>query len=225
VRYPVLVPNRKGLEAALAAGADEISVFGAASESFSQKNINCSIAESLERFRPVVTEARSRGLRVRGYVSCAVGCPYEGEIAPAAVARVARELHAMGCFEVSLGDTVGVGTPRKTAAMLDAVVREVPVAALAIHAHDTYGQALANVLTALELGVRVIDGSVAGLGGCPYAKGASGNVATEDVIYMLDGMGVRTGVDSDAVIAAGSMICKALGRVSGSRVARARSGS
>jgi hydroxymethylglutaryl-CoA lyase len=225
VRYPVLVPNRKGLEAALAAGADEISVFGAASESFSRKNINCSIAESLERFRPVVTEARSRGLRVRGYVSCAVGCPYEGEIAPAAVARVARELHAMGCFEVSLGDTVGVGTPRKTAAMLDAVVREVPVAALAIHAHDTYGQALANVLTALELGVRVIDGSVAGLGGCPYAKGASGNVATEDVIYMLDGMGVRTGVDSDAVIAAGSMICKALGRVSGSRVARARSGS
>jgi hydroxymethylglutaryl-CoA lyase len=225
VRYPVLVPNRKGLEAALAAGADEISVFGAASESFSQKNINCSIAESLERFRPVVTEARSRGLRVRGYVSCAVGCPYEGEIAPAAVARVARELHAMGCFEISLGDTVGVGTPRKTAAMLDAVVREVPVAALAIHAHDTYGQALANVLTALELGVRVIDGSVAGLGGCPYAKGASGNVATEDVIYMLDGMGVRTGVDSDAVIAAGSMICKALGRVSGSRVARARSGS
>ena len=197
-------------------------MFGAASESFSQKNINCSIAESLDRFRPVVAEALGRGVRVRGYVSCVVGCPYEGEIAPAAVAHVARELHAMGCFEVSLGDTVGVGTPRKTAAMLDAVMREVPVAALAIHAHDTYGQALANVLTALELGVRVVDSSVAGLGGCPYAKGASGNVATEDVIYMLDGMGVRTGVELDAVIKAGRGICAILAMSSRSRVALAR---
>jgi hydroxymethylglutaryl-CoA lyase len=222
-RYPVLVPNLQGLEAALAAGAEEIAVFGAASESFSQKNINCSIAESLERFRPVAEAALARNVRVRGYVSCVVGCPYEGEIAPAAVARVARDLHAMGCFEVSLGDTVGVGTPRKTAAMLDAVMREVPVAALAIHAHDTYGQGLANVLTAMELGVRVIDSSVAGLGGCPYAKGASGNVATEDVIYMLDGMGVRTGVEMDAVIEAGRRASSLLGRPSGSRVARARS--
>ena len=223
VRYPVLVPNLKGLEAALAAGAEEIAVFGAASESFSQKNINCSIAESLERFRPVVAEARARGVRVRGYVSCVLGCPYEGEVAPAAVARVAAALHAMGCFEISLGDTIGVGTPRKAAAMLAAVTAEVPVTALAMHAHDTYGQALANVLTALELGVRVVDSSVAGLGGCPYAKGASGNLATEDLVWMLDGMGVRTGVDLDAVIAAGRRIGAVLDRPGGSRVARARS--
>ena len=225
VRYPVLVPNLKGLEAALAAGAEEIAVFGAASESFSQKNINCSIAESLERFRPVVAEARARGVRVRGYVSCVLGCPYEGEVAPAAVARVAAALHAMGCFEISLGDTIGVGTPRRTAAMLAAVTADVPVTALALHAHDTYGQALANVLTALELGVAVVDSSVAGLGGCPYAKGASGNLATEDLVFMLDGMGVRTGVDLDAVIAAGRRIGAVLGRPSGSRVALARSAS
>ena len=223
VRYPVLVPNLKGLEAALAAGAEEIAVFGAASESFSRKNINCSIAESLERFRPVVDEARAKGVRVRGYVSCVLGCPYEGEIAPSAVARVAAALHAMGCFEISLGDTIGVGTPRKAAAMLAAVTAEVPVTALAMHAHDTYGQALANVLTALELGVAVVDSSVAGLGGCPYAKGASGNLATEDLVWMLDGMGVRTGVDLDAVIAAGRRIGAVLGRAGGSRVARARS--
>jgi hydroxymethylglutaryl-CoA lyase len=222
VRYPVLVPNLKGLEAALAAGTEEIAVFGAASETFSRKNINCSIEESLERFRPVVAAAREAGVRVRGYVSCVVGCPYEGEIAPAAVARVARELHAMGCFEVSLGDTIGVGTPRKTAAMLEAVAAEVPVDALAIHAHDTYGQALANVLTALELGVHVVDSSVAGLGGCPYAKGASGNVATEDLLFMLEGMGVRTGADLDAVVRAGEAICAALGRTTRSKVATAR---
>ena len=222
VRYPVLVPNLKGLEAALAAGAEEIAVFGAASESFSRKNINCSIAESLERFRPVVDEARAKGVRVRGYVSCVLGCPYEGEIAPSAVARVAAALHGMGCFEISLGDTIGVGTPRKAAAMLAAVTAEVPVTALAMHAHDTYGQALANVLTALELGVRVVDSSVAGLGGCPYARGASGNLATEDLVWMLDGMGVRTGVDLDAVIAAGRRIGAVLGRAGGSRVARAR---
>ena len=224
VRYPVLVPNLKGLEAALAAGAREIAVFGAASETFSQKNINCSIAESLDRFRPVVANAVARGVRVRGYVSCVVGCPYEGEIAPAVVARVARSLADMGCFEISLGDTIGVGTPRKTAAMLAAVAAEVPDAALAIHAHDTYGQALANVLTALELGVRVIDSSVAGLGGCPYAKGASGNLATEDLLFMLEGMGVRTGADLDAVCRAGAAICGALGRAPGSKVALARNG-
>ncbi|MFZ1426149.1 MAG: hydroxymethylglutaryl-CoA lyase [Geminicoccaceae bacterium] len=221
VRYPVLVPNLKGLEAALAAGAREIAVFGAASETFSQKNINCSIAESLDRFRPVVANAVARRVRVRGYVSCVVGCPYEGEIAPAAVARVARSLADMGCFEISLGDTIGVGTPRKTAAMLAAVTAEVPDAALAIHAHDTYGQALANVLTALEMGVRVVDSSVAGLGGCPYAKGASGNLATEDLLFMLEGMGVRTGADLDAVARAGATICGVLGRASGSKVARA----
>ena len=221
VRYPVLVPNLKGLEAALAAGADEIAVFGAASETFSQRNINCSIAESLERFRPVAETALAKGVQVRGYVSCVLGCPYEGDIQPGAVARVARELHAMGCFEISLGDTIGVGTPRKTAAMLAAVMAELPVAALAIHAHDTYGQALANVLTALELGVRVVDSSVAGLGGCPYAKGASGNVATEDVVYMLDGMGVPTGVDLAAVIEAGRRICGVLQTTNRSRVAQA----
>jgi hydroxymethylglutaryl-CoA lyase len=222
-RYPVLVPNLQGLEAALAAGAEEVAVFGAASESFSRRNINCGVDESLARFRPVIAGARSHGVRVRGYVSCVAGCPYEGAIAPAAVARVAAELHAMGCFEISLGDTIGVGTPRKVAAMLEAVAGEVPVAALAIHAHDTYGQALANVLTALEMGLRVVDSSVAGLGGCPYAKGASGNLATEDLVWMLDGMGVRTGVDLDAVVAAGRCIGAVLGRPSQSRVARARS--
>jgi len=218
VRYPVLVPNLKGLDTALAAGADEIAVFGAASETFSQKNINCSIAESLERFRPVAEAALAKGIRVRGYVSCVLGCPYESEIAPAAVARVAGALHAIGCFEISLGDTIGTGTPRKTAAMLAAVAAELPVSALAMHAHDTYGQALANVLTALELGVRVVDSSVAGLGGCPYAKGASGNVATEDLVYMLDGMGIRTGVKLQRVIEASRRICAALGKETRSRV-------
>jgi hydroxymethylglutaryl-CoA lyase len=221
-RYPVLVPNLTGLEAALAAGADEIAVFGAASETFSRRNINCSIAESLDRFRPVVEQARARNVRVRGYVSCAVGCPYEGPVAPAAVARVAGELHRMGCFEVSLGDTIGVGTPRATAAMVRAVAAEVPLGALAIHAHDTFGQALANVLACLELGVRVVDSSVAGLGGCPYAKGAAGNVATEDLLFMLEGMGVRTGADLDAVARAGEAVCGVLGRATRSKVAEAR---
>lgn len=223
-RYPVLVPNLKGFEAAHAAGAAEIAVFGAASETFSQRNINCSIAGSLERFRPVVGKASAHGVRVRGYVSCAVGCPYEGEVAPAAVARVAGALFEMGCFEVSLGDTVGVGTPKKVAAMLAAVTGELPVGSLAIHAHDTFGQALANVLTALELGVAVVDSSVAGLGGCPYAEGASGNLATEDLLFMLDGMGVRTGVDLDAVVRAGEAILGALGQATRSKVARARAG-
>lgn len=222
VRYPVLVPNLQGLAAARDAGAREIAVFGAASESFSRKNINCSIAESLERFRPVVEAARAAGLPVRGYVSCALGCPYEGPVAPAAVARVAEALFALGCFEISLGDTIGIGTPRATAAMLEAVMAGLPAAALALHAHDTYGQALANVLTALELGVRVVDSSVAGLGGCPYARGAAGNLATEDLVFMLDGMGVRTGVDLDAVLRAGAAICHELGRPARSKLAQAR---
>ena len=222
VRYPVLVPNLKGLDAARAAGADEIAVFAAASETFSQKNINCGIDDSLERFRPVVTAARAAGMAVRGYVSCVAGCPYEGRIAPAAVVRVVAALHAMGCGEISLGDTIGVGTPRAILTMLRAVAAEVPVGALAIHAHDTYGQALANVLAALEFGVAVVDSSVGGLGGCPYAPGASGNLATEELVYLLDGMGVRTGVDLDAVIRAGERIAAVLGRPTRSKVAAAR---
>ncbi|HMR32115.1 MAG TPA: hydroxymethylglutaryl-CoA lyase [Geminicoccaceae bacterium] len=217
VRYPVLVPNARGLEAALAVGVDEIAVFAAASESFSQKNINCSIAGSLERFAPVMERAKAEGVRVRGYVSCVVGCPYEGVIAPSAVAGVAGRLHAMGCYEVSLGDTVGVGTPRKVAEMVRAVAGEVPVAALAIHAHDTYGQALANVLTCLEMGIGTVDSSVAGLGGCPYAPGASGNLATEDVVYMLEGMGVATGVDLGALVATARVIGSLLDRGSRGR--------
>jgi hydroxymethylglutaryl-CoA lyase len=222
VRYTALTPNAKGLEGALAAGADEVAVFGAASESFSQKNINCSIAESLERFAPVMAEAKARGVPVRGYVSCVLGCPYEGEIAPAAVAGVAAKLFEMGCFEVSLGDTIGTGTPAKAQAMLAAVAERVPVEKLAVHFHDTYGQALANILASLEMGVAVVDSSVAGLGGCPYAKGASGNVASEDVLYMLNGLGIETGVDLDRLIAAGAFISEAIGRPTASKVARAR---
>ena len=221
VAYPVLVPNMKGFEAAAAAGAQEVAVFGAASESFSQKNINSSIAESLARFEPVVAAARARDIRVRGYISCVLGCPYEGDIAPDAVARVADALYRMGCYEVSLGDTIGVGTPGRTQAMLDAVARDVPVEKLAGHFHDTYGQALANVYAALERGVTVFDSSVAGLGGCPYAKGATGNVATEDVAYLLHGLGCTTGVDLDRLIDAGEFICAALGRPSSSKVGRA----
>ena len=217
VRYPVLVPNLKGLEAALAAGVEEIAVFGAASESFSRKNINCSIAGSLERFRPVVEAARARALRVRGYISCVAGCPYEGPIAPAAVARVAKALHEMGCAEISLGDTIGTGTPRKMQAMIEAVAREVPLERLAVHCHDTYGQALANIYAALELGVAVVDSAVAGLGGCPYAAGASGNVASEDVLYMLDGLGIETGVGLAKLAETGAFIAAALGRANGSK--------
>jgi isopropylmalate/homocitrate/citramalate synthase len=221
VAYPVLVPNMKGFEAARAAGAEEIAVFGAASETFSRKNINCSIAESLERFAPVVEAARKQGMRVRGYISCAAGCPYEGEVEPAAVADLAGKLYRMGCYEVSLGDTIGVGTPRKIRAVIGAVAKKVPVAKLAGHYHDTYGQALANIYASLELGVKTFDSSVAGLGGCPYAKGATGNVATEDVIYMLDGLGIHTGVDLEKLFRAGEFICRALGREPASRVARA----
>jgi isopropylmalate/homocitrate/citramalate synthase len=221
VAYPVLVPNLKGFEAALAAGADEVAVFGAASEAFSRKNINCSIAESLARFAPVMQAARQHGVRVRGYVSCVAGCPYQGAVEPAAVAAVAAELARMGCYEISLGDTIGVGTPGRIQAMLAAVAAAVPMEKLAVHFHDTYGQALANIYAALELGVATIDSSVAGLGGCPYAKGASGNVATEDVVYMLDGLGIETGVDLERVFEAGRYICAQLGREPSSKVARA----
>jgi hydroxymethylglutaryl-CoA lyase len=221
VSYPVLVPNEKGLDAALASGVEEIAVFGAASESFSRRNINCSIEESIERFRPVVERALERGLRVRGYVSCVLGCPYEGEVPAAKVAEVATRLADLGCYEVSLGDTIGVGTPVKARAMIDAVAACVPVEKLAVHFHDTYGQALANILACLEAGVSVADSSVAGLGGCPYAKGATGNVASEDVVYMLHGMGIATGIDLDALAATGSWISDRLGRRNGSKVGQA----
>lgn len=221
ITYPVLVPNEKGLEAALAVGVTEVAVFGAASEAFSQKNINCSIAESLERFRPVMDRARQSGVKVRGYVSCVLGCPYEGPVPPAKVAEVAASLMSMGCYEVSLGDTIGVGNPRAARAMLRRVAEDVPMGRIALHFHDTYGQALANILACIELGARIFDGAVAGLGGCPYAKGASGNVATEDVLYMLNGMGLSTGVDLEALAAIGEWISRELGRPNGSKVGRA----
>jgi isopropylmalate/homocitrate/citramalate synthase len=221
VRYPVLVPNLQGLEGAQAAGAKDIAIFAAASETFSRKNINCSIAESLDRFRAVADIALAEGLRLRGYVSCVLGCPYEGEIAPAAVARVAKALLDLGCGEISLGDTIGTGTPLKTQRMLGAVAAQVPMQRLAVHFHDTYGQALANILAALELGIATVDSSVAGLGGCPYAKGASGNVATEDVVYMLDGMGIASGVDLNKLAAVGRGISHQLGRAPVSKTAQA----
>lgn len=222
VSYPVLTPNMKGYEGARAAKADTIAVFGAASESFSQKNINASIEESLERFRPVVEAAKADGVRARGYVSCVLGCPYEGEIPLANVVRVARALYDMGCYEISLGDTIGVGTAGKARSMIRAVSEEVPVAALAGHYHDTYGQALANIYASAEEGVRTYDSSVSGLGGCPYAPGASGNVATEDVIYMLHGSGYETGVDLDALVETSIWVSQALGRSPASKVTRAR---
>ncbi len=221
VSYPVLTPNLKGFEAARAAGASEVAIFGAASETFSRKNINCSIAESLERFRPIVLASKKHGIKVRGYVSCALGCPYEGEVKPERVADVAAALHEMGCYEVSLGDTIGVGTPGRTQAMLEACARRVPLERLAGHYHDTYGQALANVYASLELGVATFDASVAGLGGCPYAAGASGNVATEDVVYLLHGLGIDTGVDLERLAETGQWICGILGRESSSKVGRA----
>ena len=222
VTYAALTPNLKGLEAAIEAGVSEVAVFAAASEDFSQKNINCSIAESLARFTPLMEMARAQGVLVRGYVSCVLGCPYEGEIDPARVAQVSRELFAMGCYEISLGDTVGTGTPGKTRQLIEVVGRDVPRDKLAGHYHDTYGQALANVYASLLEGVSVFDSSVAGLGGCPYAKGASGNVASEDLLYMLDGLDIATGVNLDALIDAGQRISDLLGRANGSRVARAR---
>jgi hydroxymethylglutaryl-CoA lyase len=221
VSYPVLTPNLKGFEAARAAGATEVAIFGAASEAFSRKNINCSIAESLDRFRPVVSEARKSDIKVRGYVSCVLGCPYEGDMAPEKVAEVAGALYDMGCYEVSLGDTIGTGTPGKTKAMIEACARRVPLERLAGHYHDTYGQALANIYASLEMGVATFDASVAGLGGCPYAAGASGNVATEDVIYMLNGLGIRTGVDLDRLVDIGQWICGILKKTPASKAARA----
>ncbi len=221
VSYPVLTPNLKGFEAARAAGATEVAVFGAASEAFSKKNINCSIAESLDRFRPIVELSLKEKIRVRGYVSCVLGCPYEGEVAPARVAEVAGALYDMGCYEISLGDTIGVGTPGKAKAMIEACARRVPLERLAGHYHDTYGQALANIYASLEAGVATFDASVAGLGGCPYAAGASGNVATEDVVYMLHGLGIETGVDLRRLVEIGRWICGVLGREPASKVNKA----
>jgi hydroxymethylglutaryl-CoA lyase len=223
VSYPVLTPNLKGFEAARAAGATEVAVFGAASETFSKRNINCTIDESLERFRPVALEAGKHKIKVRGYVSCVLGCPYEGEVKPQRVADVAAALLDMGCYEVSLGDTIGVGTPGKTKAMIEACAKRVPVARLAGHYHDTYGQALANIYASLELGVATFDSSIAGLGGCPYAKGASGNVATEDVVYMLHGLGIETGVDLDKLVGIGQWICGLLDKQPSSKVNKALS--
>jgi hydroxymethylglutaryl-CoA lyase len=223
VRYTALTPNLRGFDRAAAVGADEVAVFAAASESFSQKNINCGIAESIDRFRPVMAAAAAADIPVRGYVSCVLGCPYEGAIAPAAVAGVTGDLLELGCYEVSLGDTIGVGTAGGMRALLEELLGAFGAARLAVHCHDTYGQALANILAAVDRGIRRIDASVAGLGGCPYAPGASGNVATEDVVYLLEGLGLDTGVDLDRLVAAGNRISAFLGRPSGSRVARARS--
>ena len=225
VVYGALAPNLRGFEDALAAGVKEIAVFAAASEAFSQRNINCSISESLERFAPIMAAAQQQGVSVRGYVSCVLGCPYEGQVAPEQVAAVARELYAMGCYEVSLGDTIGTGTAGATRRMFEVVGKDVPRAKLAGHFHDTYGQAIANLYASLLEGINVFDSSIAGLGGCPYAKGASGNVATEDVLYLLNGLGIETGIDMDKLLVAGQQICSVLGRPTGSRVARARSAS
>ena len=221
VRYTVLAPNLKGLELALACGIEEVAVFTAASEAFTQKNINCTIAESLERFTPLIDLARARGVAVRGYVSCALGCPYQGEVPMAKVVEVSEALTAMGCYEVSVSDTIGVGTPDKAQAVTGAVADRIGLERTAIHFHDTYGQALANVLACLDIGVSSVDSAVAGLGGCPYAKGASGNLATEDLVYMLNGLGIETGVDLDRLAAAGRAITAALGRAPASKVAQA----
>ena len=219
--YAALTPNMQGLERALECGAKEVAVFAAASESFSQNNINCSIADSIDRFVPVMEKAYNSGIAVRGYISCVLGCPYEGNIRPDQVAEVADKLLSLGCYEVSLGDTIGVGTPGSTAALLSTLLTQLPADKLAVHMHDTYGQALANILVALQQGIAVVDSSVAGLGGCPYAQGASGNVATEDLVYMLNGLGIEHGVDLKKLIAAGNTICAKLDRANGSKVARA----
>jgi len=221
VTYAALTPNMRGFEGAMAVNADEVAIFGAASEAFSQKNINCSIQESLERFEPIMAAAKKANIRVRGYVSCVVGCPYDGFIEPEKVADVAEKLYQMGCYEISLGDTVGVGTPASVQKMLQAVSARVPMAKLAVHFHDTYGQALANIYTALQMGITVVDSAIAGLGGCPYAKGASGNVATEDVVYMLNGLGIKTGIDFDNLLKAGWFISDKLGKAPVSKVSNA----
>lgn len=221
VSYPVLTPNLTGFQKAVECGAKEVAIFGSASELFSKKNINCTIEESLQRFKEVTEAAKEANIPVRGYVSCVVGCPYEGKVAPSKVAEVALKMFSMGCYEISLGDTIGVGTPGSVREMLTAVLDVIPAKALAVHCHDTYGQALANILVALQMGVQVVDSSVSGLGGCPYAQGASGNVATEDVVYMLQGLGIRTGVDLKKLTEAGAFICQAIGRKSSSKVAQA----
>lgn len=223
ISYPVLVPNEKGYERAREVGAQEVAVFTAASEAFNQKNINASIDESIERFRPVLERARADGIKVRGYVSTVLGCPYQGQVPVADVVRVAARLHALGCYEISLGDTIGVGTPHKARAMLKAVAGEVPMPALAVHFHDTYGQALANILACLEEGVAVVDSAVSGTGGCPYAKGASGNVASEDVVYLLHGLGIETGIDLDKLSETGLWLSALLGHETSSKVSRAMS--
>jgi hydroxymethylglutaryl-CoA lyase len=221
VTYAALTPNMKGFEAAVAVNASEVAIFGAASEAFSQKNINCSIAESLERFEPIMLAAKQANIPVRGYVSCVVGCPYEGDIDPEQVASVAEKLYQMGCYEISLGDTVGVGTPASVQKMLQAVSARVPTAKLAVHFHDTYGQALTNIYTALQNGISVIDSSIAGSGGCPYAKGASGNVATEDVVYLLNGLNIKTDIDLNKLVKAGWFISDKLGKAPSSKVSNA----
>lgn len=220
LNFPMLVPNMKGFEAACDAGVREIAIFASASESFSQKNINCSIAESFERFIPVMEGAKAAGIRVRGYVSCVLGCPYEGAVKLSAVTSVAKRLYQMGCYEISLGDTIGTGTPRAAAAMVRATAEEMPIEALALHEHNTYGQALANILACIDVGVRVFDASVGGLGGCPYAKGATGNVATEELVYMLEGMGINTGIDLDMLCRVALETCAKLGHEPASGVAR-----
>lgn len=224
IAYPVLTPNLKGFESALKAGAEEVAVFGAASDAFSLKNVNCTAAESIERFRPVLEAAKKNNVKVRGYVSTVVGCPYQGAIKPIEVVKVVEALYNLGCYEISLGDTIGVGTPGTMRKMLDEVVRAVPADKLAVHCHDTYGQALSNILTSLEYGISVVDASVSGLGGCPYARGASGNAATEDVVYMLHGMGIETGINLEKLISVGRYICEQLGRQSESKVNRAWKG-
>ena len=221
VRYPVLVPNLIGYERAIAVGAREVAVFTAASEAFSEKNTNASIAETLERFQPIFERAKADGVAVRGYVSCVLGCPYQGEVPVNDVVRLARTLHLMGCYEVSLGDTIGVGTPNKARALIRAVAQEIPISAIAGHFHDTYGQALVNIAASLDEGVRVFDSSIAGLGGCPYAKGATGNVATEDLVYLVDGLGLRSGINLVALAQVGAWISQALGRENQSRAGRA----
>jgi hydroxymethylglutaryl-CoA lyase len=221
IHYPVLTPNLKGFENAIAAGAKEVAVFAAASESFSRKNINCSINESIDRFTPIFEKAKDLGIKVRGYVSCVLGCPYEGDIEVEQVVQVANQLYQSGSYEISLGDTIGVGTPGKTKSLIKTIKNLIPENALAVHFHDTYGQALGNIYAALESGVRSIDASVAGLGGCPYAKGASGNVATEDIVYMLNGLGLETGVNLDKLVDAGDYISRFLRRENNSKAAKA----
>ena len=221
VTYAALTPNMRGFEGAMAVNANEVAIFGAASESFSQKNINCSIEESLERFAPIMEAAKSANIKVRGYVSCVLGCPYEGEIAPEQVAKVAEKLYQMGCYEISLGDTIGVGTPANVTKMIQAVSARVPKEKLAVHFHDTYGQALTNIYAALQMGIKVVDSAIAGLGGCPYAKGASGNVATEDVVYMLNGLGIDTAIDFEQLLEAGWFISEKLGKAPISKVSSA----